>query len=217
MHTGARSTSLAKVLVFLLMTVPGAQAQQADQGKAGDVLPIPPPKQEPITEVDWRKVPAPKLFQVQPPAGAPNVIIILMDQLSYADPSAMGGPIHTPTFDEVVKEGLLYTNFYVNALCTPTRMSLITGRNQHLASVSAVVDASTSYPGDTGRRPAAVATVAEIMRNWGYVTGYFGKSHELPPYEYNVSGHTTVGQHMVVGINFMDIWLESSLHSLQTW
>ena len=136
----------------------------------------------------WRNVPAPDRFQVKPPKGAPNVVIVLMDQLSYADPDVMGGPIRMPTMDRLAEDGLLFTNFHVNAACSPSRISLLTGRNQHLASFGAVVDGNTSYPGDTGVRPASVATIGEIMRNWGYVTSYFGKSHEVPPYEYNISG-----------------------------
>jgi arylsulfatase A-like enzyme len=165
-----------------------ADASPETLQKIGEVLPIEPPSRPPITEIDYRKVPPPKRFEVKPPKGAPNVIIVLMDQLSYADPTTFGGPIRMPTLDRLAKDGLTYTNFHVNALCSPTRISLLTGRNQHQASISAVVDASTSYPGDTGARPDSVATIGEILRSWGYVTAFFGKSHEVPPYEYNVSG-----------------------------
>ena len=84
--------------------------------------------------------------------------------------------------------GLTYTNFHVNALCSPTRMSLLTGRNQHQCSAATVVDTSTGYPGDTGVRPDSCATIGEIAHRWGYVTSYFGKCHEVPPYEVSVSG-----------------------------
>lgn len=179
---------------IIMLGVANAQPQvtpnqpMPDGTKAGEVIPIPAPKAAPITELDWRNVKPPQRFEVKAPKGAPNVVIVLMDQLSYADPDVMGGPIHMPTLQQLAKQGLTFTNFHVNALCSPTRISLLTGRNQHLASISAVVDGSTSYPGDTGARPPSVATIGEIMRNWGYVTSYFGKSHEVPPYEYNVSG-----------------------------
>ena len=84
--------------------------------------------------------------------------------------------------------GLTYTNFHVNALCSPTRMSLLTGRNQHQCSAATVVDTSTGYPGDTGVRPDSCATIGEIAHRWGYVTSYFGKCHEVPPHEVSVSG-----------------------------
>lgn len=178
-------TALA-VVIGLLGAV-DAQAQAADP-RVGEVLPMRPPKRPPITEMDWRTVPPPPRFEVKPPKGAPNVVIVLLDQLAYADPATFGGQIRMPTLDALAKDGLTYTNFHVNSLCSPSRISLLTGRNSHQASTSAVVDASTSYPGDTGARPDSVATIGEILRRWGYVTSYFGKSHEVPPYEYNVSG-----------------------------
>jgi arylsulfatase A-like enzyme len=154
----------------------------------GRVLPILPPKQPPITEPDWRKVPAPKSFRVRPPKGAPNVLIILQDQTCYADPSTFGGPINFPTLDKLAAEGLTYTNFHVNSLCSPSRSALLTGRNQHQNSQAAVVDGATSYPGDTAMRPLSVAPLAEILRQWGYCTSMFGKSHETPPWETSVAG-----------------------------
>ena len=123
-----------------------------------------------MTEPDWRKVTPPARYQVRPPAGAPNVVIVLMDQLSYADPATFGGPIRTPTLDRLAANGVTYPNFHVNALCSPTRMSLLTGRNQHQCSAATVVDTSTGFPGDTGVRPDSCATVGEILRRWGYVT-----------------------------------------------
>ncbi|HKQ43967.1 MAG TPA: arylsulfatase [Rhizomicrobium sp.] len=152
------------------------------------MLPIQPPKIAPITEPDYRKVPLPPRFEVKPPKGAPNVVIVLMDQLCYADPEGMGGPIKMPTFDRLAKNGLIYTNFHVNALCSPTRGALLTGRNSHQCSMATVVDTSTGYPGDTGVRPDSCATVGEILHRWGYVTSYFGKCHEVPPYECSASG-----------------------------
>jgi len=156
--------------------------------KFGDVLPILPPKREAITEPDWRKVPQPKPFTVRPPKGAPNVLVVLLDQTAYADPSTFGGPIEFPTLDRLAKEGLTYTNFHVNSLCSPSRSALLTGRNQHQCSMAAVVDGATSYPGDTGMRPLDVAPLAEILRQWGYCTSMFGKSHETPPWQTSVSG-----------------------------
>ena len=188
----ARLALLACALLTCVWTgvPPAAMAQQrpATQGMTGEVLPILPPKQPPITEPDWRKVPQPKPFVVRPPQGAPNVVIVLLDQTAYADPSTFGGPINFPTLDRLAREGLTYTNFHVNSLCSPSRSALLTGRNQHQNSMAAVVDAATSYPGDTGMRPKSVATIAEILRQWGYNTAMFGKSHETPPWETSVSG-----------------------------
>jgi Sulfatase len=156
--------------------------------KLGEILPFPQPKRPVITEPDWRKVPQPKPVTIRPPKGAPNILLILLDQTAYADPSTFGGPINFPTMDRLAKEGLTYTNFHVNSLCSPSRTALLTGRNQHQNSQAAVVDGATSYPGDTGMRPKSVAPIAEILRQWGFCTSMFGKSHETPPWETSMSG-----------------------------
>ncbi len=124
-----------------------ADAQTPAAGPTvGEVLPMQPPKQAPITEIDYRKVPPPPRFEVKPPQGAPNVVIVLLDQVGYADPATFGGQIRTPTLDRLAKDGLTYTNFHVNSLCSPSRISLLTGRNSHQAGISAVVDGSHGLP-----------------------------------------------------------------------
>ena len=185
-------TVLAVAIGLLCGVVVQAQAQ--GKQKIGEVLPIEPPGGQRITEVDYRKVSPPSRFEVKPPKGAPNVVIVLLDQVGYADPATFGGPIRTPTLDRLAKEGLTYTNFHVNSLCSPSRISLLTGRNSHQASIAAVVDASTAYPGDTGRRPDSVATIGEVLRRWGYVTSYFGKSHEVPRSSTTSAGRSTAGR-----------------------
>ncbi|MCX5390552.1 arylsulfatase [Streptomyces sp. NBC_00094] len=158
------------------------------QGLPGEVLPFPEPQYEPITEPDYRRVNPPPRQDIRPPKGAPNIVIVLMDQLAYADPSTFGGQIRTPTLDRLAENGLTYTNFHVNALCSPSRMALLTGRNQHQCSTSTVVDTSTGYPSDSGVRPESCATIGRVLGSWGYVTSYFGKCHEVPPYEISMSG-----------------------------
>ncbi|SAL40425.1 arylsulfatase [Caballeronia humi] len=157
-------------------------------GRLGEILPLPQTEFEAMTEQDYAKVQAPAFHQVRPPKGAPNIVIVLLDQVAYADPQLFGGQIRMPTLDKLAKDGLTYTNFHVNALCSPSRMTLLTGRNQHLAGVSTVIDTATAYPANSGVRPRSVATVGEILHQWGYVTSYFGKNHEVPPYEGSVSG-----------------------------
>ena len=161
---------------------------EALPGKVGEVLPIQAPKAAPITEMDWRKVPPPKRFQVRPPKGAPNVVIVLMDQAGYSDPSTLGGAINTPTMDMLAKDGVTFTDFHVNPLCSPSRVALLTGRNSHQNSMAGVTGTNTSYPGDTGIRPPTISTIGTILQNWGYVTSYFGKNNEVPDNEVNVSG-----------------------------
>jgi arylsulfatase A-like enzyme len=168
-----------------------AQAQEtsaAPDYQLGEVLPIMPPKQPPITEPDWRKVPAPPRFEVKPPKDAPNVVIVLMDQACYADPSGMGGPINTPTFDRLAAGGLKYVNFHVCPLCSPSRTALLTGRNAHQNSMAGVAGTAGPYPGDTSVRPRSISTIGTILQNWGYCTSYFGKCNEVPEYQVSVSG-----------------------------
>lgn len=157
----------------------------------GEVLPFQPPQREPYTEIDYRTVEPPPRFEVKPPEGAPNVVIVLMDQFCYADPSTFGGPIRTAVLDRLAENGLTYTNFHVNSLCSPSRMALLTGRNSHQCGASNVVDAATAWPGNTAIRPDSIATVGEILQSWGYLTAYFGKCHEVPPWETSVSGPFT--------------------------
>jgi len=159
-----------------------------DQGKLGEVLPIPRPTYQPITEQDWRNVDPPARFDIKPPEGAPNVVIVLMDQSGYADPSGMGGPISTPNFDRLASQGLKYTNFHVNPLCSPSRAALLTGRNAHQNSMGGVTGTSTTYPGDTGVRPQTISTIGTVLQAWGYNTSYFGKNNEVPEYQMSVAG-----------------------------
>ena len=160
------------------------------QGLDRSVLPIPEPTYTPITELDARNATAPPRFQVKAPAGAPNVLIILLDDMGFGQPSTFGGPIHMPTLDRLAKEGLRYNEFHVTALCSPTRAALLTGRNHHMNNIGAVVDIATAFPGNTGVRPNSIAPLAEILRLNGYSTAAFGKWHQTPPWEVSPSGPT---------------------------
>src|SRR5207344_983526 len=114
------------------------------------VLPIPEPKVADITEMDARKATAPPRFEVKAPKGAPNVVIVLIDDMGFGQPSTFGGAIAMPTLDRLANEGLRYNNFHVTALCSPTRMALQTGRNHHTGNAGAVMDIATAFPGNNG-------------------------------------------------------------------
>lgn len=157
-------------------------------GVKGSVLPIPEPAVKPITEIDARKAKAPPHVDVKPPKGAPNIVIVLIDDFGFGHASAFGGPIHTPTAEKLMKNGIHYNRFHVTALCSPTRMALLTGRNHHSCNTGAVMELATAFPGNTGIRPQNIATLAEILRLWGYITGAFGKYHETPTWEISPSG-----------------------------
>ncbi|BBL76167.1 arylsulfatase [Methylomagnum ishizawai] len=154
------------------------------------VLPIAPPKYPPIKELDARKAKAPPRFEVKAPPGAPNVVIVLLDDFGFGQSSAFGGAINMPTLDRLAQQGLKYNQFHVTALCSPTRAALLTGRNHHSVNAGAVMDIATGFPGYNGVRPNAIAPLAEILRLNGYSTAAFGKYHETPPWEISPSGPT---------------------------
>ncbi len=152
------------------------------------VLPVPEPEPAPITELDARKAKAPPRFQVKAPKGAPNVVVILLDNVGFGDLSTFGGPIQMPTLDRLAKTGLRYNNFKVPPLCSPSRMALLTGRNSHTCNFGMIAEMATAFPGYTGMRPSSVAMLPEILRLNGYSTAMFGKCHELGPWETSVVG-----------------------------
>ncbi|RIK74392.1 MAG: arylsulfatase [Planctomycetota bacterium] len=152
------------------------------------ILPIRAPKVPPITEFDARNAKLPPRFEVKPPAGAPNVVIVLIDDLGFGATNTFGGPIATPTLDRLAKGGLRYNNFHTTALCSPTRAALKSGRNHHTCNMAFITEFATGFPGATGEIPDTVAPVAEILRLNGYSTAAFGKWHETAAWETSVSG-----------------------------
>ncbi|MCE9554137.1 MAG: arylsulfatase [Planctomycetes bacterium] len=152
------------------------------------VLPIPEPKVAPITVLDARNAKAPPRFEVKPPKGAPNVVIVLIDDIGFGHSSAFGGPIRMPTLEKLAANGLKYNRFHTTALCSPTRVALLTGRNHHVNNAGAIMELATGFPGNTGVRPEAVTPLAEILRLNGFSTAAFGKYHETAPWEVSISG-----------------------------
>lgn len=152
------------------------------------VLPLREPKPPKITEIDARKATAPVPFQVKAPAGAPNVVIVLIDDMGFGQPSSFGGPVNMPTSAKLASKGLKYNRFHTTALCSPTRMALLTGRNHHSCNMGSITESATAFPGQTGARPANIAPLAETLRLNGYSTAQFGKNHETPPWEISPSG-----------------------------
>jgi arylsulfatase A-like enzyme len=152
------------------------------------VLPIPEPKVKAITELDARNAKAPARFEVKAPEGAPNVVIVLIDDIGFGHSSAFGGPINMPTLERLAESGLKYNRFHTTALCSPTRVSLLTGRNHHVNNAGAIMELATGFPGNTGVRPLSVTPLAEILRLNGFSTAAFGKYHETAPWEVSVSG-----------------------------
>jgi len=152
------------------------------------VLPLQEPKRPTFSELDVRNVKTPPLFKVTAPEKAPNVVIVLIDDLGFGVPSTFGGPVKTPVLDKLAKGGLRYNNFHTTALCSPTRNALKTGRNHHTANTGSIMETATGFPGNTGQVPNSVAPLAEMLRLNGYSTGAFGKWHETAAWETSVSG-----------------------------
>ena len=152
------------------------------------VLPIAEPNPPTYTELDVRNTQPPPRFEVKAPEGAPNVVIILIDDIGFGATSTFGGPIKMPTFDKLASTGLRYNNFHTTALCSPTRVALKCGRNHHSANTGSIMETATAYPGNTGAIPNSVAPLAEMVRLNGYSTGAFGKWHETAAWETSVSG-----------------------------
>src|SRR4029453_13455027 len=152
------------------------------------VLPIPEPEPQTITTLSARDAKAPPPFQVEAPQGAPNVVIVLIDDIGFGHSSAFGGPIQMPTLEKLASKGLKYNRFHTTALCSPTRVALLTGHNHHANNAGAIMELATGFPGNTGVRPRNITTLAEILRQNGYSTAAFGKYHETPPWEVSVSG-----------------------------
>ena len=130
----------------------------------------------------------PAITPVRPPAGAPNVVVILLDDVGFGASSAFGGAIATPAAERLADGGLRFTRFHTTALCAPTRAALLTGRNHHSVGMGAVTELATAAPGYTSVRPATAAPLAETLRLNGYSTAQFGKCHEVPTWETSPMG-----------------------------
>ena len=190
-----RFACLALVVFLSTMPVPSVAAQDAPSARVippteRTVLPIPEPRYPHSTVLDARNATPPPRFEVKAPANAPNVLIVLIDDMGFGQSSAFGGPINMPTVDRLANAGLRYNEFHTTALCSPTRAALLSGRNHHMNNMGSITETATAFPGQTGQRPNSVAPLAEMLRLNGYSTAAFGKSHETAAWEVSPSGPT---------------------------
>ncbi|NJD32806.1 MAG: arylsulfatase [Gammaproteobacteria bacterium] len=125
---------------------------------------------------------------VQAPKGAPNVVLILLDDVGYSASSTFGGPVAMPTLDRLAQNGLRYTQFHTTSLCSPTRAALITGRNHHSVHTGAITEMATGYPGYDSLMGKDTATVAEVLKQYGWNTAWFGKNHNVPDWQTSQAG-----------------------------
>jgi len=149
------------------------------------VLPIPDQKPSGLTTYDAKDPDTkfPPIAQLRPPAGAPNVVVILLDDVGFGASSAFGGPCRTPTAERLAKNGLKYNRFHTTALCSPTRAAMLSGRNHHAVGMGAITEVATAAPGYNSLRPNTCAPLAEVLKLNGYSTAQFGKCHEVPVFE----------------------------------
>ncbi|HET8725077.1 MAG TPA: arylsulfatase [Anaeromyxobacteraceae bacterium] len=188
-----RGGAFAAALAVCLSTAPVAALAQQVNG-------VPGSPSATIT-IDGRQLPAPPQkfggrierstkgskpywpARIAPPKGAPNVLLIITDDVGYGAPSTFGGVIPTPALDRIAANGLRYTNFHSTALCSPTRAALITGRNHHSAGFGVVAEQATGFPGYNSIITDDKATVGRILRDNGYRTSWFGKNHNTPSFQ----------------------------------
>jgi arylsulfatase len=184
---------LGLVMLAGLVTFSCTQPKTEQQPVAGDgmdrtVLPIKEPARQTSKELDVRNVTAPARFEVKAPEGAPNVVVILIDDMGFGVTETFGGPVSAPTMDNLAANGLKYNRFHTTALCSPTRVALLTGYNHHSNNMGAIGEAATTFSGNTSVRPQSITPMAEVLRQNGYNTAAFGKYHETPPWEISIAG-----------------------------
>jgi arylsulfatase A-like enzyme len=150
-----------------------------------DVLPVPDTTPVGLTTFDAKDPDAafPPIEPLRPPEGAPNVLLILIDDVGFGASSAFGGPIRTPNAERLAAKGLKYNRFHTTALCSPTRQALLTGRNHHTVGMGGITEIATSAPGYNSIRPNTCAPLAQTLKLNGYSTAQFGKCHEVPVWE----------------------------------
>jgi len=118
--------------------------------------------------------------EVQAPKGAPNILVILTDDVGFGATTPFGGPVPTPTFERLANAGLRYTQFHTTALCSPTRAALLSGRNHHSVATGVIMELGTGFPGYNSLMPKSAGTFAEILKQNGYSTSWYGKNHNVP-------------------------------------
>src|SRR5687767_13551233 len=154
------------------------------------ILPIPDRQHVGVTTYDAKDPDTsfPPIEPLRPPEGAPNVLIILIDDVGFGASSAFGGPVSMPNAERLAAKGLRYTRFHTTALCSPTRAALLSGRNHHSVGMGGITEFATSAPGQNSMKPNTCSALAETLKLNGYATAQFGKCHEVPVWETSAVG-----------------------------
>src|SRR6266480_3908922 len=183
-------------------TVIGAEARETtgapgspDATTTIDGRYLPPPPQRFQGKIDLNAARSRPAWpaRVVPPEGAPNILLIMTDDVGFAAPSTFGGVIPTPALDRIAAVGLRYTNFHSTSLCSPTRAALITGRNHHSVGFGVVSEAASGFPGYNSVIGRNSATIGRILLENGYRTSWFGKEHNTPTWDVSQAGPIGMG------------------------
>ncbi|MCQ8881712.1 arylsulfatase [Pseudoalteromonas shioyasakiensis] len=156
-------------------------------------LPIPDVRPQTYSQLDVRDVQRPDpTSRVKAPDGAPNVLVILLDDVGFSQSSLFGGAVDMPTLSALAKQGLMYNQFHTTGVSSATRTAILTGRNHHQNNMGSIAETATAFPGNTGVRPNYIAALPKILKYNGYSTAMFGKNHEIPAWETGPAGVQTL-------------------------
>lgn len=194
MKTPQVSQSAKHLIYFALLLLLACEKkpEQAEGGREGGGKSNALPYQDPAfggtinPTIEGSKPDFPKPSQA--PEGAPNVLVILLDDVGFGQTSTFGGPVETPTLEKLAQNGLRYNRFHTTALCSPTRAALLAGRNHHSVATGVIIEMGTGYPGYTGSIPKSTALVPKMLRDNGFATAMFGKWHNSPDPDINPAG-----------------------------
>jgi len=181
LHLLWRSLIVSLAIIILTVTSPALAA-------TSKVLPIPQPEFKGKIGITYKDSKPDFPQPITAPAKAPNVLLVILDDVGFGQASTFGGPVETPNLTRLAETGLRYNQFHTTALCSPTRAALLTGRNHHSVNTGVVEELATGYPGYTTILPKSAATVAEVLRQNGYNTAAFGKWHNTPDFETSAAG-----------------------------
>jgi len=170
------------------MATPVSSDPSSTPPRLSDVLPLPDPSFRGSIGTSYADSKADVIALPAAPAGAPNVLLILLDDVGFGQTSTFGGPVNTPTLQRLANEGLRYNRFHTTALCSPTRAALLSGRNHHSVHTGCITELATGFPGYDGQWPKESACIAQILRGNHYSTAAFGKWHNTPDHELGACG-----------------------------
>ncbi len=187
-NLGTRGGALGVLLIALL-----APASALAQANDGSVLPFPPTPTASVAGPTLEESTMNRRVEVDHlPANAPNILIILMDDVGFGFADTFGGPIHTPTLSRLANTGISYNTFCTTAICSPTRAALLTGRNHHRVGSGTIAERATDWDGYTGVIPRTSATLPKVLGYYGYQTAAFGKWHNTPTADTTAMGPFTL-------------------------